>query len=115
MSASHPGEPPPPIPNNPFTISIRTATQTFQLEVLQTTTVRELKALIETSANNREKMRDAAPPDGSIHLMLNPGEDMENYLSSDDFLLGREGVRAGCTIAVVTKTMVVMNCRGTEM
>lgn len=107
MSASHPGEPPPPIPNNPFKISIRTATQTLQLEVLYTTTVRELKALIESSANNPEDLKNNV--DGRMHLMLNPGEDLENYLSSDDFLLGREGVQEGSTVAVVTKPLITLH------
>ncbi|USW49239.1 Putative Ubiquitin-like domain superfamily [Septoria linicola] len=105
MSASHPGEPPPPLENPPFKIYIRTAAQIFPLEVFYTTTVEELKKMIKDTAQNPDVLTDST--DGRMHLILSPGEDLERYLSLDDYVLGRHFVKAGYTIAVVSRPVVI--------
>ncbi|CAK1357200.1 hypothetical protein CB0940_11657 [Cercospora beticola] len=103
MSASHPGEPPPPLDTRPFSVTIQTSAQTFDLTIQNSTTVKELKQMIIGSVTECQNLYDT---DGRMYLILHPWDEMERMLDVDEFVMGTAGVKEGDTIAVVTRPII---------
>ncbi|GIZ42410.1 hypothetical protein CKM354_000568300 [Cercospora kikuchii] len=103
MSASHPGEPPPPLDTRSFSVMIQTSVQNFNLTVLNSTTVKELKQMIIDRVPEGQNLCDT---DGRMYLILHPWNEMERMLDMDEFVMGTTGVKEGDTIAVITRPII---------
>lgn len=103
MSASHAGEPPPPLDTRSFSVTIQTSAQNFDLTVQNSTTVKELKQMIKDRTPEGQNLYDT---DGRMYLVLHPWDEMERMLDMDEFVMGTAGVNGGDTIAVTTRPII---------